>query len=141
MANNRTNAGKVLDFHNIMNGYSNETPTLPPFEILQLREKLLDEEYKESKQALARLKEMATDGETGDHAPALAKFVHELADLLYVTYGAMWSCGVDPDSVFAEVHRANMAKQGGPIRADGKQLKPPDWQPANVLKLIQEKTT
>ena len=138
MPTDRTNAGKVLDFHDSMDGYSNATPTLPPLEILELREKLLDEEYKESKEALAQLKTMAKNGETAESSPALAKFVHELADLLYVTYGAMWSCGIDPDPVFAEVHRANMAKMGGPIRADGKQLKPPDWQPANVLKIIQE---
>ena len=137
MTNERSNGGKVLDFHDIMNGYASPTPTLPPLEILQLREKLLDEEYKESKQVLARLQEMAKNGETTDALPVLADFVHELADLLYVTYGAMWSCGIDPDPVFAEVHRANMTKRGGPIRADGKQLKPPDWQPADVLSIIK----
>ncbi|MCA9965662.1 MAG: hypothetical protein KC423_15520, partial [Anaerolineales bacterium] len=65
-----------------------------------------------------------------------APLMHELADLLYVVYGAMWAFGIDPDPIFAEVHRANMQKAGGPRRADGKLLKPPDWQPANVAGVI-----
>jgi predicted HAD superfamily Cof-like phosphohydrolase len=36
-------------------------------------------------------------------------------------------CGLDLVPFFAEVQRANMAKASGPVRADGKRLKPPDW--------------
>ena len=57
--------------------------------------------------------------ETNDSAE-LTDLIHELTDLLYVTYGAITACGVDPDAVFAEVHRANMQKANGPRRADGK---------------------
>jgi len=64
--------------------------------------------------------------------------VHELTDLLYVTYGAILACGVDADAVFVEVHRANMQKLDGPRRADGKLLKPPNWQPADVAGVIAE---
>jgi hypothetical protein len=49
------------------------------------------------------------DSETEFHALA-----HELTDLLYVTYGAPIAFGVEPDRVFAEVHRANMQKVAGP---------------------------
>jgi predicted HAD superfamily Cof-like phosphohydrolase len=31
-----------------------------------------------------------------------------------------------------EVHRANMAKAGGPKRADGKHMKPEGWTPPDV---------
>ena len=68
----------------------------------------------------------------------VTNWVHELADLLYVTYGAILACGVDADAVFAEVHRANLSKAGGPRRADGKLLKPPGWQPANVREVINQ---
>ncbi len=62
----------------------------------------------------------------------LAPLVHELLDLLYVTYGALLVCGVEPDEVFREIHRANMEKASGPHRVDGKPIKPVDWQPADV---------
>jgi predicted HAD superfamily Cof-like phosphohydrolase len=35
------------------------------------------------------------------------------------------------------VHRANLAKAGGPRRADGKLLKPPGWQPADVTAVLK----
>lgn len=65
-------------------------------------------------------------------------WVHELTDLLYLTYGAILACGVDADAVFAEVHRANLSKAGGSRRADGKLLKPPGWQPADVRGVIEK---
>lgn len=77
-------------------------------------------------EAFARLEA----GETGDQA--LAHLVHELADLLYVTYGSLLACGVDPDGVFRELHRANVYKITGPRREDGKQLKPSGWEPADM---------
>ena len=72
-------------------------------------------------------------GCSGDLAP----LAHELADLLYVVYGALETCGLDADAVFAEVHRANMSKAGGPRRADGKLLKPPGWRPADVAAVLR----
>jgi predicted HAD superfamily Cof-like phosphohydrolase len=45
---------------------------------------------------------------------------------------------VDGDAVFGEVHRANMRKLDGPRRADGKLLKPPGWQPADVRGVIEQ---
>lgn len=69
---------------------------------------------------------------SGDSEAAFHALVHELTDLLYVTYGALLAFGVEPDGVFAEVHRANMQKVSGPKREDGKQLKPNNWRPADV---------
>ncbi len=59
-----------------------------------------------------------------------------LADLLYVSYGALDAFGLPADAIFAEVHRANLSKAGGPRRADGKVLKPPGWRPADVASVI-----
>ena len=67
----------------------------------------------------------------------LAPLAHELVDLLYVTYGALDLLGVDADAAFAEVHRANLSKAGGPRRADGKQLKPEGWRPADVRGVLE----
>src|SRR5574338_519877 len=60
----------------------------------------------------------------------LAHIAKELADLLYVTYGAAIEYGINLDEVFDEVHRSNMSKldvDGKPkYRADGKVLKGPN---------------
>jgi predicted HAD superfamily Cof-like phosphohydrolase len=42
--------------------------------------------------------------------------------------------------VVAEVHRANMHKTDGPRRADGKQLKPEGWRPADVRAVLAGQT-
>ena len=79
--------------------------------------------------------------ESGAATPAdLAPLAHELTDLLYVAYGALLALGVDPDAAFAEVHRANVTKAGGPRRPDGKVLKPPGWQAADLRRVIESAT-
>jgi predicted HAD superfamily Cof-like phosphohydrolase len=60
----------------------------------------------------------------------------ELADLLVVTYGTAVEYGVPMDAVFAEVHRSNMSKVGGPVRVDGKLLKGDNYQPPNLAPLL-----
>ena len=65
--------------------------------------------------------------------------VDALCDLLYVVYGAACQLGVDLEPFFAEVHRTNLAKQGGPLRTDGKRLKPPGWQPPRIREMLAER--
>lgn len=62
-----------------------------------------------------------------------------LADLLYVVYGAAVAWGIKIDPVFQEVHRANMEKfsEGSYERADGKWMKPPNWQAPDILKVLE----
>jgi predicted HAD superfamily Cof-like phosphohydrolase len=111
-----------------------ERPTLPPPDLAALRQKLIDEEYAEVTAAFQRI--ISANGSGANQTELLADLAHELSDLLYVAYGAMLACGLDADAVFAEVHRANMQKVDGPRRADGKVLKPADWQPADVAGII-----
>lgn len=125
-----TNAARVADFHHAMGVALPDHPAPPDDRLRQLRQTLLDEEYRE---VTAVFEQMAV---RRDDPALLLRLVHELCDLLYVTYGAILACGVDPDAAFAEVHRANMQKAGGPRRADGKVLKPPDWEPANLEKVL-----
>jgi predicted HAD superfamily Cof-like phosphohydrolase len=63
---------------------------------------------------------------------------HQIADMHYVLSGASVDFGLPETEVFAEVHRANMAKIGGPKRADGKQLPPPGWTPPNIAAVLDE---
>jgi predicted HAD superfamily Cof-like phosphohydrolase/ribonuclease HI len=111
-------------FHTAVGAPGPAAPAVPDAETVALRRTLLDEEYRELLQAL----------ESGD----LAAIASEAADLLYVTYGLCVAYGIDADAVFAAVHQANMAKTAGPRRADGKQLKPADWKPADVAGVLEQ---
>ncbi len=124
-----TNAQKVRAFHAAINSALPERPQLPSALALSLRLTLLREEMQEVEAEFAHLGAELPTASVRDLAP----LAHELADLLYVTYGALGALGVDADSVFAEIHRANLTKAAGPRRADGKQLKPEGWQKADVL--------
>ena len=122
----RTNAELVGEFHRAAGMEDPGVPSVPTEAVLELRERLISEECGEVMEAFARLRK----GDAGD--AALAHLAHELADLLYVTYGSLLACGVDPDGVFGELHRANMHKVSGSRREDGKQMKPPGFEPADV---------
>jgi predicted HAD superfamily Cof-like phosphohydrolase len=54
------------------------------------------------------------------------------ADLVWVVCGLMARMGIDLDTVWNEVRRANFDKLGGPIRSDGKRLKPEGWRPPDI---------
>lgn len=129
-----TNFHKIVDFHLAIDGERPSAPTPPSPQLLALRQKLIREEYEEVNEAFAALAAALANGD----APDLTPLAHELADLLYVVYGAFAVFGVDADAVFAEVHRANMSKVGGPRRADGKLLKPPGWRPADVRGVLDQ---
>jgi predicted HAD superfamily Cof-like phosphohydrolase len=131
-----TNAQKIVEFHDAVGSPVPPEPVVPALGILQLRQKLLQEEFAEASEAWEQLTAVLQSDDPAQPAD-VTDWVHELTDLLYVTYGAILACGVDADAVFAEVHRANLSKAGGPRRADGKILKPPGWQPADVRSVIE----
>lgn len=59
-------------------------------------------------------------------------FVDATVDLDYVVEGARIAFGVNSDPVWETVHLANIAKLGGPKRADGKLEKPPGWKAPDI---------
>lgn len=90
-----------------------EKAAFPDYKIVDLRYDLIQEEVFELSEAI-------------DNADIVG-VADALADILYVTYGAAGSFGIDLDACFKEVHRSNMSKldaNGQPIyREDGKVLK------------------
>ncbi|CAM3769445.1 hypothetical protein [Deinococcus frigens] len=130
------NAALLHDFHRAIGLTLPERPAVPTPEVLALRHTLIIEEGAEVDAEFARLAQRLRVGEEVEAAD-LAALAHELADLLYVTYGAFVTLGIDADAIFAAVHRANMGKAAGPRRADGKQLKPPAWQPADSRAVLE----
>lgn len=100
---------------------------------MKLRWDLIAEEYKE-------LSDEFLDMYNGDGN--YARLAKELADLLYVIYGAADLLDIPLERVFNEVHRSNMSKlsdDGKPLlREDGKILKGPGYRAPNVEAVIFE---
>ena len=61
--------------------------------------------------------------------PDFIESIDGICDLIFVALGAAVRFGIDIEPFFNEVSRANLAKEGGTTRADGKVLKPTGWQP------------
>lgn len=112
----------VAEFHRKFDIVLSDEPALPDEATRELRVRLIDEEFGELKEALAK--------------QDLVGIAKELADLLYVVYGTALSYGIDMGPVFREVHRSNLSKVGGYKRADGKWVKPPTYSPAKLEPIL-----
>ncbi len=113
----------VLAFHRKFGCYTGDSPQRPPQPIVRLRLDLITEEYSELLRACDR----------GD----LAGVADGIVDLIYVSIGKALAWGIDIRPIWRAVQRANMAKEGGGQRSDGKILKPAGWQPPDVAGLIE----
>ena len=104
-----------------------EKSEFPSDKIVKLRYDLIAEGLSELKEALENkdLKEVAD----------------ALTDILYVTYGAGHSFGIDLDKCFDEVQKSNMSKldkDGKPIYNEfGKVMKGPNYFEPNLNKFIK----
>jgi predicted HAD superfamily Cof-like phosphohydrolase len=132
MNSSPSNAQRVAEFHRAIQKRLPTVPTVPDADELTFRLTLLTEEMAEVQEAAGELSARLPRAAPADLIP----LAHELTDLLYVTYGALQALGIDADAAFAEVHRVNMHKASGPRRADGKQLKPEGWQPADLKRVL-----
>lgn len=68
----------------------------------------------------------------------LIEAIDGMIDTLFVIYGTAVEWGIDLEPFWDEVQRTNMAKAGGPMRKDGKQLKPEGWQPPDIKRVLYE---
>ena len=113
---------QVADFHRATDTPVIDRPAVPPEDRRELRIALLQEEFGEVVEAMRE--------------NDVAHVAKELADLLYVAYGAALEWGVNLDKVFDAVHESNMAKVGtdGKVlrRKDGKILKPDGWREPDI---------
>jgi predicted HAD superfamily Cof-like phosphohydrolase len=109
---------------------------LPVEEAFELAEAIFD---KETADGLREMKVLALNRiqMCGTIDVDLPKVVDALADITYVVEGAWLTFGVSPQPVIDEVHRANMAKLGGPIDDSGKRLKPKDWTPPHIAGVLE----
>jgi predicted HAD superfamily Cof-like phosphohydrolase len=68
----------------------------------------------------------------------LPKAVDALGDIDFFVEGTRLEFGVEGGSIADEIFRANMAKVGGEIRADGKQMKPKQWTPPDIEGVLRK---
>ena len=98
----------------------------PNEKIVELRKKLIDEEFNELKDAI--------------NENDLIEVADALTDILVVTYGAGVAFGIDLDKCFKEVHRSNMSKlseDGKPIYNEfGKVMKGPNYFKPNLKQYL-----
>ena len=121
-----SNFDKVGTF---MKTFGQEVKTKPSFsndKINKLRIDLIQEELEELTEAMQR--------------KDLLEVADALTDILYVTYGAGHSFGIDLDQCFNEVQNSNMSKlgkDGKPIyNESGKVMKGPNYFKPNLKKFI-----
>lgn len=109
----------VADFHLAL-----EIPIgkIPAIRRPELRAELLREECEETINAIL-------DGN-------LVEAIDGLCDVIVVAYGAAVEFGVDLAPFWDEVHRTNMLKQDGPVREDGKRLKPDGWVKPDIAGIL-----
>ena len=111
-----TNFEKVKEFMRTFGQEVKDKSEFPNEKIIELRKKLIEEEFDELKQAI--------------NEKDLVEVADALTDILVVTYGAGVAFGVNLDKCFEEVHRSNMSKlseDGKPIFNEfGKVMKGPN---------------
>jgi predicted HAD superfamily Cof-like phosphohydrolase len=141
------------------------SPAVPDEKIVRLRAKLVMEEAFELIEALFELEQKLNyderskllQGQGSDYAIARAtidkiierndlnvdmvEVADACGDIDYVVEGARLAFGINGKPIADEVQRTNMAKfgPGSWVReSDGKQMKPPGWEPPDIAKLLKD---
>ena len=121
-----SNFNKVKTFMNTYGQEVKEKASFPDNKIVQLRIDLIEEELNELKEAVKNNN--------------IVEVADALTDILYVTYGAGHSFGIDLDKCFDEVQSSNMSKlgvDGKPIyNESGKVMKGPNYFAPDLKKII-----
>ena len=117
---------KVKKFMKIFGQEIKKNPGFPDKKIIQLRIDLIKEELYELEKAIEQ--------------KDIVEIADALTDILYVTYGAGHSFGINLDECFNEVQNSNMSKldkNGNPIYdKSGKVLKGPNYFKPNLKNII-----
>lgn len=123
-----------------------EAPAMPSAPVRNLRANLILEEALETIAGLGYA--VVQDENTGKLTivpfgePNMVEVVDGCADLSVVTIGTLSAFGVSDVSVLEEVDNANLRKfgPGSFRRGDGKWIKPPDFVPPNIERVLSLQT-
>ncbi len=118
----------VADFHEAVGQPVLDKPTVPEDDRVQLRWKLIEEEYTELFEGMF--------DDCGNVEVNLVETADALGDLIYVLVGTALEMGIPLDKVWNEIQRSNMSKMGPDgkaiVRPDGKILKGPGFSPPDI---------
>jgi predicted HAD superfamily Cof-like phosphohydrolase len=141
---------RVEEFMRLAEQEVPKTPTIPSEEVRILRAKLIMEEAFETIE-----KGLGVSIEVGvgisvetnidsltfrlNGEPNLLEIADGCADLSVVTIGTLSACGIKDGPLLREVDRTNLMKfeEGGYKREDGKWIKPSDWIPPNIPRILE----
>lgn len=122
----KTPVDMVREFHTTYDLPIADKPGHPSTDRIKLRRDLISEEYWEY--------------DEGVNKEDLLNIAKELADIIYVVYGAALEYGIPLDEVVAAVHESNMSKldvDGSVIRReDGKVLKGPNYKEPDIESIL-----
>ncbi len=111
-------------------------PTIPDDKTIELRLRLILEEFRELVYACGYDYDEESDTfvKDLDGEVDIVEVADALTDINYVTKGAGIAFGIDLEPIFKLVQDSNMAKfgPGGYRREDGKWMKPPDWKKPDI---------
>lgn len=133
------------------------SPCIPASEVRMLRAKLILEEALETIAGLGYSVHMLGDPDCllsllrrellawDEHEPDLVQVVDVVdgcCDLIVVATGTLSACGVADVAVQREVDESNLRKfgEGGYQREDGKWIKPKDWQPPDLERILADQS-
>ncbi len=136
----------VREFHRIMGQPIVDRPTIPPVERMDLRLKLVAEEFLELLEASgckvdfikSEIEHTLSIRKQDD--VDLVEIADALCDIAYVVEGMCLECGIDSEAVLAEVQRSNLSKigeDGKPVyNESGKVTKGPNYSPPDIVKSL-----
>lgn len=118
---------QIADFHIATGTPVVSKPAFPSQDRIDLRYRLIEEEWKEYQEAVA--------------ARDIVETADAIGDMIVVLIGTALEFGIPLYEVWEEIHRSNMAKVDpatGTVvrRADGKILKPDGWTPPNIAAVL-----
>ena len=117
----------IVDFHkDVMCDEFPTKPYVPSDRLKTLRKELIMEEVKETL--------LAIDNDD------IVELADGIADSIVVLLGTAVTYGIDIRPIWDEVHKTNMAKKDGPMRSDGKRLKPEGWKPPDIKSIINKQS-
>lgn len=132
----------VREFHVRMGQPIRATPGIVPDRV-KLRLDLIAEEFKELCEACGYFAFVDIERADPEQLPARRQGIvlaaDALADLDYVITGTALEFGIPHTEVVAEVHRSNMTKEPGNVRADGKILKGPTYEPPDIAGVLERR--
>lgn len=122
----------VREFHKMFGLTVADSPQIPENDVFNLHKGLIDEEDVELNLAFG----YDAEGRCRLREPDMVKIADALADSIYVRIGAALAFGIPIHAIWEVVQESNMSKVGGPIREDGKVMKPSDWKAPDILSVL-----